>query len=381
MSSVVFIGPTLSVEEARDELDAVYLPPASQGDIYRIALKKPTAIGIVDGYFERMPSVWHKEILWAMSQGIHVYGSASMGALRAAELAFFGMEGVGRIFEAFRGQILEDDDEVAVAHGAAESGFLNISEALVNIRFTLEKAESEGILSSKARTELISMGKSLFYPDRSYPTILKLASNQGFPKEGIELLRQWLVDNKINQKREDALRMLRVMREELSKSPAPKNVSYTFERTEMWEHAQKFAGEKFANSNVLNTSLPLDTVFSQLEKTDLKSDIRMGALLRFLMLEEACRQDVLVTQELLQKALDEFRLKHNLINQGDIEVWLDKNNIDLSQFTELIKEEAMLSWVDTFTEWGVASHLMNYLRVTNNYVPLITQIIDERSEF
>jgi hypothetical protein len=56
----------------------------AQGDVYRAALRAPRAIGIIDGYFERMPSVWHKEILWAMSRGIHVFGSASMGALELA---------------------------------------------------------------------------------------------------------------------------------------------------------------------------------------------------------------------------------------------------------------------------------------------------------
>ena len=59
-------------------------------------------IGVIDGYFEVVPTVWHKEILWAMSQGIHVYGAASIGALRAAELAEFGMNGVGQIYQQYR---------------------------------------------------------------------------------------------------------------------------------------------------------------------------------------------------------------------------------------------------------------------------------------
>jgi hypothetical protein len=70
----------------------------------------------VDGYFERVPAVWHKEVLWAISQGIRVYGSASMGALRAAELSAFGMIGIGKIFEWYRDGVIERDDEVAVAH-------------------------------------------------------------------------------------------------------------------------------------------------------------------------------------------------------------------------------------------------------------------------
>src|SRR5204863_3976252 len=116
---------------ARRHLDAVYLPPAAEGDVYRVALKKPQAIGIIDGYFQSIPAVRHKEILWAMSRGIHVFGSASMGALRAAELAAFGMEGVGLVFKCYHNGILEDDDEVAIAHGPAETGFVATSEAMV----------------------------------------------------------------------------------------------------------------------------------------------------------------------------------------------------------------------------------------------------------
>ena len=106
---------------------------SKQGDVYEAALGRPAIIGIIDGYFEVTPTVWHKEILWAMAQGIHVYGSASIGALRAAELHTFGMVGIGRIFEAYRDGILTDDDEVAVLHGPEELGYPVVTEAMVNI--------------------------------------------------------------------------------------------------------------------------------------------------------------------------------------------------------------------------------------------------------
>src|SRR5438093_1428620 len=133
---VIFTGPTLSAEEGRAVLDARYLAPAAQGDVYRAARHRPQLIGIVDGLFERTPAVWHKEILWAMSNGVHVFGSASLGALRAAELAAFGMEGVGAVFDAFRSGRLEDDDEVAVAHEPA-APYRSSSEAMVDIRATV----------------------------------------------------------------------------------------------------------------------------------------------------------------------------------------------------------------------------------------------------
>src|ERR1700693_6209837 len=136
VSVYVFVGPTISPEEAGGELEAVYLPPAAEGDVYRVTLKRPQAIGIIDGYFQSIPTVRHKEILWAMSRGIHVFGSASIGALRAADLVAFGMVGGGAIFEAYRDGVLEDDDEVAVAHALAENCYRTGSDAMVNIRAT-----------------------------------------------------------------------------------------------------------------------------------------------------------------------------------------------------------------------------------------------------
>src|SRR5213078_1461876 len=130
MNVFIFTGPTISPAEASAELKAVYLPPAAEGDVYRVALHRPQAIGIIDGYFQSIPTVRHKEILWAMSRGIHVFGSASMGALRAAELAAFGMEGAGKIFKLYRDGVLDDDDEVAIAHGSAEVEFIAGSEAM-----------------------------------------------------------------------------------------------------------------------------------------------------------------------------------------------------------------------------------------------------------
>src|SRR6266480_2847148 len=182
MNVFIFTGPTISRAEASAELKAVYLPPAAEGDVYRVALHRPQAIGIIDGYFQSVPTVRHKEILWAMSCGIHVFGCASIGALRAAELLPFGMEGVGTVFELYRDGILEDDDEVAVAHGPAEMGFLACSEAMVNIRQTLQKAERLSIISTELRAALEKIGKELFYPDRSYPMLIRRASESGIPE-------------------------------------------------------------------------------------------------------------------------------------------------------------------------------------------------------
>lgn len=240
MIRCVFVGPTLAVSQAKAHLDAVYLPPARQGDVYRVSSRLDVhSIGLVDGYFHQVPSVWHKEILWAMAKGIQVYGSASMGALRAAELAPFGMHGVGRIFEAYRDGVLEpyvdevfeDDDEVAVLHGPPAAGFASVSEAMVNIRVTLARAARADVIDAQTRDWLVQRAKASFYPERTWDRLLGEAVDRLAAGE-IERLRDWLIRGRVDQKRADALEMVR----ELAGTPrhtAPPQ--FEFQHTRMWD--------------------------------------------------------------------------------------------------------------------------------------------------
>jgi len=242
MTVFVMTGPSLPPFDARNALEAVYLPPVSEGDVYRAACENPTAIGIIDGYFECVPSVWHKEILYALSRGIRVFGAASMGALRAAELAAFGMEGIGAIFEAFREGVLEDDDEVAVIHGPAEFGYPVLSEAMVNIRRTLSDAALEGVIFQETRERLESIAKGLPYRERTFAAMMDEGKRCRLPDEELHAFRQWLPNGRVDQKREDALLMLRTMRVQVGADATHRPpVQFHFEHTTLWERASRLA--------------------------------------------------------------------------------------------------------------------------------------------
>jgi hypothetical protein len=240
-SVVVFAGPTISHREAAGVLDAVYLPPASQGDVYRAARERPFAIALIDGYFDLVPAVWHKEILWAMTQGVHVFGASSMGALRAAELAGYGMKGVGRIFEALRTGELDDDDEVAVVHEDERTGYRACSEAMVNVRATLSAAVAARALTAEVRDALIALGKRLFYPDRSYGRILEAGAAEGVSSDELARLAEFLKTGRVDQKRADALELLALVERcagEGAPAPAPR---FSFARTDRWERLVEWA--------------------------------------------------------------------------------------------------------------------------------------------
>jgi hypothetical protein len=234
----LFAGPTISADDVPPAAGCTVLPPVSLGDVYRLVEQKPRAIGIIDGYFERTPAVSHKEILWALTQGIHVYGAASMGALRAAELAAFGMVGVGKIFAAYRDGVLEDDDEVAVAHATAADGYRAASEPMVNIRASVAKALRQKVLNPAEADLFLSSAKSLYYPLRTYPAALEAALRAGLNPGTAERLSQWLPQHRVDQKRQDALALVRLLAAHRTHRRRMK-AAFPFHRTQMWDYAMR----------------------------------------------------------------------------------------------------------------------------------------------
>jgi hypothetical protein len=234
MKAVVFVGPTLPTRDARALLDADILPPARQGDVYRaVRDRRPTVIGLIDGMFQHVPAVWHREILWAMSRGVHVFGAASMGALRAAELAPFGMRGIGRVFEAYRDGIwpgfdapFEDDDEVAVIHAPPAAGSVPLSDAMVDIRDTLLAAQAAGVVTRATRDALAHTLKQTHFADRS---MAALAAAAGAPAGA------WIAANPVRRKRQDAEAMLLAIANFLALRPPPFQPAFRFTPALVWQ--------------------------------------------------------------------------------------------------------------------------------------------------
>jgi hypothetical protein len=169
---VVFLGPSLPAAEARALADCRILPPAKAGDVFAILPSRPLAIALVDGVFEGAPSVWHHELLAALDAGIAVFGGASMGALRAAELWPLGVVGVGTVFGWYRDGVLVDDDEVAVYHAPAERGSRPFTVPLVDVRHAAALAVERGIARNRDAAAIVSAAAALHFGERRWERIL-----------------------------------------------------------------------------------------------------------------------------------------------------------------------------------------------------------------
>jgi hypothetical protein len=198
--TAIFVGPSLDLGTARTILDAIYLPPVKRGDLADLTAEIKT-VGIIDGEFFQSLAVSPKEVLSLLGRGLKVYGSSSMGALRAVETRLFGMIGVGTIFEWYRDGVIDADDEVALTYDAAT--YATFSDPLVNIRFALRAARQENLIDQAKADEVIRTLKQIYFPNRSYQIVCQLCPE----------LRTFIKERTPDLKRDDAILLLRTIAE------------------------------------------------------------------------------------------------------------------------------------------------------------------------
>lgn len=167
---IVFSGPSVSHAEVLDVLPgAETRPPIRRGDLD--SLQQGRVVAIIDGVFDAVLAVSPSEIRAALARGVRIYGSSSMGALRASEVP--EVEGVGRIYEMYRGGRILRDDEVAVLVDT-ESG-KSLTEPLVNVRYAVEQLTASGSISRTTGAAIVDAASAMHFHDRTYPNILRRA--------------------------------------------------------------------------------------------------------------------------------------------------------------------------------------------------------------
>ena len=205
---VIFLGPSLSREKARKILDADYRLPAKKGDLLQLILKEVDIVGLVDGYFlQDYPPTPIEVYNLVRKRSMKVFGSSSLGALRAVELGKYGMIGIGKIFRLFRDGILESDDEVAVTF----TDYTNYkSEALIDIRYNLFLAQKYKIIDNRTGRSILKVSKQTYFPYRTYEDILDKCKLK-YPEinSQVESFRGYILNNKKSLKERDAVRLLK----------------------------------------------------------------------------------------------------------------------------------------------------------------------------
>jgi hypothetical protein len=196
----VFVGPSLP-PRMRPAGPFDWRPPAQAGDALALLDRPPARLCLIDGLFDACPAPWHKELLLLMEAGTTVFGAASMGALRAAELHPFGMSGVGTIFRAYRDGRIDGDDEVALIHAPERLGWAALTVPMIEVRATLLAACRARLIASATARRIRSLAREIHFSDRDWPAIAQACGADGAAVQRIEAMH-------VPLKQQDALACL-----------------------------------------------------------------------------------------------------------------------------------------------------------------------------
>ena len=103
---------------------------------------------------------------------------------------------------------------------------MQVTDAMVNVRATIDRALQLGIVEPVFAAELAGIARSLFYKVRTYPLILRKATELGLSQSSLDRFAAWLPDGQIDQKRLDALAMVEAISNHLSGGVSALEVSY-----------------------------------------------------------------------------------------------------------------------------------------------------------
>jgi hypothetical protein len=207
---VVYAGPTISPDEVRFVLPhAVVRAPAARGDLLAEDWRRGDVAVVIDGYFRERRSVGHKEILRVLSEGADVVGTASMGALRAMELAPCGMRGAGTVYGMYVSGEIDGDDEVGVLHGPADKGYPPLTVALVNLRYGCAQGAETELVPFDAGQRILAAAKALPFTFRTWSDIGRTLSEGD--REALETLEEMTLSGVWDLKRLDATATLRAI--------------------------------------------------------------------------------------------------------------------------------------------------------------------------
>ena len=372
MTTIVYLGPSLPIQEAREVLpDATYRPPAAQADIVSaIESEDVDTVVLIDGTFRQSLSVWHSEICYALSEGIRVVGASSMGALRAAETAEYGAIGIGRIYDWYKTGKITGDDEVALLHGDQSQGYRGLSEPLVNVRATLEDAVAALRLDARLARSTLDVAKRLFFPERSIGAILLGLSSSGVEEADRSAVEACLRDHYVDQKKLDAVECLHFVAIAASHEGVRQAPTFDFTRSYVFETLYNLDRRVTAQDG---NTVPLQDVAEHVALHHPEfSSLLETALNRGVLSFVASVLDVHPGRDDLEEERRRFAQARQLTAETDVEAWRERNHLNSREFDRLIGQlaaaRALRRWLlsNRGLDRGV-KYVLDELRLNGEY--------------
>lgn len=197
MRVIAFIGPSrprLLSDSARIEWHG----PAVRGDFDALDVSEGDVVALVDGVMITGHSPSPTECFRLISRGVRLVGSSSLGALRAVELRDLGMTGYGWVYDKVLDRTVTCDDELV--SDLDPRTYEARTVFLVNVRFGLEAALAEGMLSPDVACLAVSGLSELHFSERSRVAVAAVMRTAGMTSRAVE----YVLDDRHDIKKRDA---------------------------------------------------------------------------------------------------------------------------------------------------------------------------------
>lgn len=338
MRVYVYTGPTLPHDVGRMLVHAHFLPPIKHGDILDALSEGVECVAIIDGYYETVASVRHKEILQALEAGVRVLGSSSFGALRAAELNVFGMEGVGEIYRMYASGEIEADDEVAVKHAPESEAYKMLSVPLVDLRYNLRRVTEAGLVPRSAADVILNCAQQMYFGERTFRRIFARAEEHCIERDLIESCQNYFHQHWHDLKRADGELLLKTIAARISdREPWPILERPCIHCTSLlyrWnvEQARVLTRIGFIRE---------EEVLAQLKvSTEEYPRVRQLANEACWLRDYAERLNLRPSDEELAFCRQEFREREQIESLADEKEWLAERALTAKQVADLLETEA-----------------------------------------
>jgi hypothetical protein len=219
------------------------MPPLGRDDLYAARERGGSVFLIVDGVFGHRLAVSPREVVDVVRDGALILGASSMGAIRAAECAPAGVQGVGLIYRLYRLGLLDSDDEVAVAYDP-EKGYGTASVPLVNVRYAMSKAVHAGLITRSMSMSIVEAARRLHFSERTWPKILADACVSG--SAGLEGVYR-TVDLKRLDANRGIRRMAKILRDGVANDDLPRSTTTTFRRPQRYVGHDRYLGQSVSS--------------------------------------------------------------------------------------------------------------------------------------
>lgn len=362
MRAVIFVGPSLAKPDQSNAQISV-APPAGAGDVYVAVEQGAQIIGLIDARFENEQTVRHDELLYALDRGVHVLGSASMGALRAVECAPFGMRGHGRIFEMYRDKLIDGDHEVALQYGPAELGWPVLSVPLVNVRATLDQAVETGTLTEPETAAILKAASTIYYKGLTWEAVQANLGDAELRRKLAAVLAEGYVDLKA----QDAQGLVSLIAGMLEQEHAPFTPEFAFNPTLFWQEfvadqRYRVGASQGADRGVLD-ELRLDPVRY--------SDVLLRAFARRAAAVDGAGSSA-------PGQVDAFRAALGLMTGQTYREWLVGNRTDEADLLRFLERDAELEWVLEQAAPELERDMLDELRAEDQFATMDTRAAEKR---